>query len=83
MADKGGKKLFKGILRENQIENHLKSIAPECTIDFEKLFKDKRAKYFRHYMPANITSHEHSYKKNHELFINGNFIKVYISERWN
>lgn len=63
----------------DKIEGQLKTLVPECNINFEMVLNDKRCKSLRHYMPANITTAEHSNLKNYELHKQGNQVKVYIS----
>ena len=70
------------IITQEDLKIKLLELAPECEIDFDKIFTDKRCIYFRHYMPVNKTTTMHSYKENAELHNKKNVVKVYISERW-
>lgn len=78
---------FKGVsheevVAEENLQKRLLELAPDCNIDWHKVFKDERRRYFKHYMPANKTTSKHSHKDNHILFKEGNNVKVYISERY-
>ena len=70
------------VATEETIKQRLAELAPECNIDWTKIFTDKRCLYFQHYMPADKTTTQHSYKENSTLHKSGNLVKVYISERW-
>ena len=69
-------------IKESNLESFLKDKVPNCTLKFSKIFNDKRCRYFRHYMPANETIAQNSYKKDAQLFHSGNRVKVYVSERF-
>lgn len=62
------------------VKRHVSLNAPDCKIDWETVANDKRCKFFRHYMPANETTAEHSYKRCNELLKSGSNVRVYISK---
>lgn len=68
------------VFSENNIKQRLQSLAPDCVIDWHKIFNDKRCRYFRHYMPINVTKAKNSYRKCNELSERGNYVKVFITE---
>ncbi len=70
---------FEEIVTSETIKERLAEIAPDCNIDFERVFTDARCKFFRHYMPANKTIALNAHKKGAELHKAGNNTKVYIS----
>lgn len=74
--------LHEEVLSEDAIKQRVTELAPDCNIDWTKIFTDKRCLYFQHYMPSNKTTTQHSYKENNRLYKSGNLVKVYISERW-
>ena len=76
----GTRVLYDGAIPEAELKDRLAKIAPECNVNWKMILEDKRCRYFQHYMPADVTVTQHSYKRRNELHKSGNIVKVYISE---
>lgn len=71
--------VFEKTLHIDELESKLAELVPECNFDFDRLYNDDRVRLFKHYMPANETVADRAYKRNNELFKNGNNVKIFLS----
>lgn len=72
--------LHEETISEENLKQKVSELAPECNVDWNRVFTDKRCKYFRHFMPINKTIAKHSYKENSSVYKSGNNVKIYITE---
>ena len=70
--------VFEDYVMIDEIKSKLAELVPECDFDFDRLHNDDRVKLFKHYMPANETVADRAYRRNNELFKNGNNVKFYL-----